>query len=178
MGKQPGPQEEKSVVLQLIHTARLQRTRAAALLAEIGLFPGQDQVLQCLLRHGSKSGGGAEEASAAPAPGMPMGDLALELHVRAPTVSKTIARLTAQGLVERKGADTDKRQVRVTLTQEGRVRAVSIDAITERLEGELTNGLDGKERKRFRKMLRKAARNLAALSGDAGGHEEAEDGED
>ena len=49
MGKQPGPQEEKSVVLQLIHTARLQRTRAAALLAEIGLFPGQDQVLQCLL---------------------------------------------------------------------------------------------------------------------------------
>jgi DNA-binding MarR family transcriptional regulator len=173
MGKQPGPQEEKSVVLQLIHTARLQRTRAAALLAEIGLFPGQDQVLQCLLRHGAKSEGGAEEAL-----GMPMGDLAIELHVRAPTVSKTIARLTAQGLVERKGVDTDKRQVRVTLTQEGRVRAVSIDAITERLEDELTSGLDGKERKRFRKMLRRAARNLAALSGDADGHDEAEDGED
>lgn len=169
---------EKSVILQLIHTARLQRTRAAGLLQEIGLFPGQDQVLQSLSRREAMNGDG--DAAAADHDGdlgMAMGDLATELRVRAPTVSKTVARLTAQGLVERKGAGNDKRQVYVRLTSEGRRRAGVIDAINSRLESELTDGLDAKDRKRFRKLLRKAAKNLAAATGDRP-LDEVEDAED
>ena len=159
--------DEKSVILQLIHTARLQRTRAAGLLQEIGLFPGQEQVLQSLSRkEAARNGGGDAGHPPETDAGMAMGDLATELRVRAPTVSKTVARLTAQGLVERKGAGNDKRQVYVRLTGEGRKRASAIDAITSRLETELTDGLDAKDRKRFRKLLRKAAKNLAAATGD------------
>jgi len=182
-GQETGTERaEKSVILQLIHTARLQRTRAAFLLQEIGLFPGQEQVLQSLWRRETAlkepvqeiETGGAANGSLY---GMAMGDLAAELRVRAPTVSKTVARLSAQGLVERRGAGTDKRQVYVTLTPEGRKRADAIDAITSRLENELTDGLDAKDRKRFRKLLRKAAKNLAAAAGDQA-LVDGEDGED
>lgn len=162
--------DEKSVVLQLIHTARLQRTRAAELLNDIGLFPGQDQVLQSLARRDSVADGDAG--------GIAMGDLAAELRVRAPTVSKTIARLSTQGLVERKGAGLDKRQVYVSLTEEGRRRAGQIDAITRQMEAELIDGLDSKDRKRFRKLLRKAAKNLASATGDQLGADAADDAED
>ena len=177
MVKNSGNTGEKSVILQLIHTARLQRTRAAGLLQEIGLFPGQEQVLQSLSRKEAEQNGSAANDLPRSDAGMAMGDLASELRVRAPTVSKTVARLTAQGLVERQGAGNDKRQVYVRLTGEGRKRASAIDAITTRLETELTEGLDAKDRKRFRKMLRKAAKNLAAATGDHA-IEEADDAEE
>lgn len=168
MIKQTEASDEKSVVLQLIHTARLQRTRAAELLNDIGLFPGQDQVLQSLARKDAAGEMG----------GIAMGDLAAELRVRAPTVSKTIARLSTQGLVERRGAGLDKRQVYVSLTEEGRQRAAQIDAITRQMEAELVDGLDGKDRKRFRKLLRKAAKNLASATGEPLGADASDDAED
>ena len=167
--KQSAGADDKSVMLHLIQTARLQRTRAAELLQQIGLFPGQDQVLQSLARHETQREQNPD------APGTAMGDLADELHVRAPTISKTVARLTTQGLVERKGAGLDKRQVYVTLTEEGRKRATAIDAISKQLEAELIDGLDAKDRKRFRKLLRKAAKNLAVA---AGSHERLDETDD
>ncbi len=186
MAKHAENTEEKSIILQLIHTARLQRTRAAELLNEIGLFPGQDQVLQSLFRQldtpneSAESDPASETATglAVRAEGIAMGDLAAELRVRAPTVSKTIARLTAQGLVERRAANDDKRQVYVALTETGRARARSIEAITAQLEAELTQGLDAKDRKRFRKLLRKAAKNLAHATGDPIHGEDHDEGED
>ena len=172
MTKQSDGMDEKSIALQLIHTARLQRTRAAELLNDIGLFPGQDQVLQSLAR--KESGGSSDDEI----DGIAMGDLAAELRVRAPTVSKTIARLSTQGLVERKGAGLDKRQVYVKLTEEGRRRASQIDAITRQMESELVDGLDSKDRKRFRKLLRKAAKNLANATGEHLGADVGDDTEE
>jgi len=75
----------KSLGFQLMLTARLHRTRMAMLLGETGLFAGQEQALQVLAAND----------------GATMGDLSRVLRVRPPTVSKTIARLSAQGLVER-----------------------------------------------------------------------------
>ncbi|MCG6122163.1 MAG: MarR family winged helix-turn-helix transcriptional regulator [Microvirga sp.] len=163
--KHPG---SKSVGWALVQATRLHRARMGEKLVALGLFAGQEQVLQALSAHGS----------------LTMGELATILRVRPPTASKTISRLTALGLVERAargagagaGKAEDARVVRVALTPEGRTRAEGIGELWNEVEDELLAGLDGKDRKRLRKLLRKAARNLAELSGaDARSFEPAED---
>jgi DNA-binding MarR family transcriptional regulator len=151
----------KTVGYELLHAARLHRARSAQLLTELGLFPGQEQVLTLLA---------AEN-------GCTMGDLAAELRVRPPTASKTVARLAAQGLVERRTVNGDGRVVRVELTDEGRRRAEAVDAIWGELEREASDGIDGKDRKRLRKLLRKLGRNVGAKLG-ASSQEEPEDDEE
>ncbi|GLK77051.1 hypothetical protein GCM10008171_23050 [Methylopila jiangsuensis] len=145
----------KTVGYALVHAARLHRARNAQLLNELGLFPGQEQVLTLLAAEGGRT----------------MGDLADLLRVRPPTASKTVARLAAQGLVERRVAPGDGRVVKVELTEEGRRRAEAVDGVWSALEDEAADGLDGKDRKRLRKLLRKLGKNL-------GGRLDAEDSPD
>lgn len=153
----------KSIGYRLTHTARLQKALSARHLAALGLFPGQEAVLKLLCE----------------ADGRTMGDLASALRVRPPTASKTIARLTTQGLVERRATDGDGRLVRVFLTDAGRERGSSIDGVWEQIETEMVAGLDGKERKRLRKLLRKVENNLAERLGtDRGLDDEAEPGDE
>lgn len=140
--KHPG---RKSIGFQLVLAARLHRTRMAILLEEIGLFPGQEQVLQVLAQHKS---------------GMTMGELSRTLHVRPPTTSKTIARLAAQDLVERDANSPDGRVVRVKLTAAGLEKLARIDAATGQIEGEINDLFDGKDIKRLRKSLRRIAKKL------------------
>lgn len=100
--------------------------------------------------------------------GCTMSELANTLRVRPPTASKTVGRLAAQGLVVRKASDSDARLVRVHLTDEGRSRAGAIDAIWESLEETIIGDLDGKDRKRLRKLLRRIERNLSVKLGAEG----------
>ncbi len=153
----------KSIGYRLNHTARLQRALSARLLADLGLFPGQESVLKMLVEQDGRT----------------MGELATALRVRPPTASKTIARLTTQGLVERRATDGDGRLVRVFLTSTGRERGLAVDGIWEALETEIVDGLDNKERKRLRKLLRKVEKNLAArLGADHGADDEPEGAEE
>ena len=139
----------KSVGWALLQAARLHRSRTGDKLSELGLFAGQEQVLQAL-------------ANAGP---LTMGDLAAILRVRPPTASKTVSRLSALKLVERHTEPGDARVVRVKLTKEGKRKAAAIDALWDEVEGELLAGFDNKDRKRLRKLLRKAAKNLAGITG-------------
>jgi DNA-binding MarR family transcriptional regulator len=139
----------KSVGWALVQASRLHRSRTGDKLSELGLFAGQEQVLQAL-------------ASSGP---MTMGDLAAILRVRPPTASKTVSRLSSLKLVERHTEPGDARVVRVKLTKEGKRKAAAIDALWAEVEGELLAGFDNKDRKRLRKLLRKAAKNLAGLTG-------------
>jgi DNA-binding MarR family transcriptional regulator len=153
----------KSVGWALVQTSRLHRSRTGDKLSELGLFAGQEQVLQAL-------------ASSGP---MTMGDLAAILRVRPPTASKTVSRLSTLKLVERHTEPGDARVVRVKLTKEGKRKAASIDAIWDEVEAELLAGFDNKDRKRLRKLLRKAAKNLAGVTGaDQSGFETDDDLED
>lgn len=153
----------KTVGYELLHAARLHRARSAQLLNELGLFPGQEQVLTLLAAENGRT----------------MGDLAAELRVRPPTASKTVARLAAQGLVERRAVNGDGRVVRVELTEEGRRRAEAVDAVWGELEREASEGIDGKDRKKLRKLLRKFGRNVGEkISGAAGPDEDELDDED
>ncbi|MGO4573507.1 MarR family winged helix-turn-helix transcriptional regulator [Microvirga sp. 2TAF3] len=144
--KHPGV---KSVGWSLVQAARLHRSRTGDKLSELGLFAGQEQVLQALANSGT----------------MTMGDLALILRVRPPTASKTISRLSSLKLVERHTEPGDARVVRVKLTKEGKKKAAAINALWDEVEDELLAGFDNKDRKRLRKLLRKAAKNLASITG-------------
>lgn len=153
----------KSVGWALVQASRLHRSRTGDKLSELGLFAGQEQVLQAL-------------ASSGP---MTMGDLAAILRVRPPTASKTVSRLSSLKLVERHTEPGDARVVRVKLTKEGKRKAAAIEAIWDEVEAELLAGFDNKDRKRLRKLLRKAAKNLAGITGaDQSGFEAEDDLED
>lgn len=130
--------------------ARRHRTRTALRLQEIGLFPGQEQVLRLLSLDDGRT----------------MSALADALSIRPPTASKMIARLAAQGLVERKPNAVDARIVSVHLTADGRARAATLDTIAAQIEAEVLKGLDGKDEKRLRKLLRKIAKNLTAVQSE------------
>lgn len=134
----------KSIGFQLMLAARLYRTRMALLLDEIGLFPGQEQTLQILATQN----------------GATMGELARVLRVRPPTISKTIARLTQQGLVERHSSEQDGRVVRVHLTAAGLARLDDVERAAEAIEAEILEFLEEKDAKRLRKTLRRVARGL------------------
>ncbi|MGL4323624.1 MAG: MarR family winged helix-turn-helix transcriptional regulator [Beijerinckiaceae bacterium] len=140
---------ERAMGTLLTIAARVHRARMAELLAGVGLYPGQEQVLQLLAENTAPT----------------MSELADALTVKAPTISKTIGRLTQQGLVERKAGETDARLVRVALTDAGRERVTQLGEISNRLEDEMTKGFDGKDKKRLRRLLRKASKNLAKASG-------------
>lgn len=144
--KHPGA---KSVGWALVQASRLHRSRMGDKLAGLGLFAGQEQVLQALA---------ASEI-------MTMGELAAILRVRPPTASKTVSRLTALGLVERYAEPDDARVVRVRLSAEGHTKAAAIEHVWDEVESELLRGFDPKDRKRLRKLLRRAARSLAEASG-------------
>jgi DNA-binding MarR family transcriptional regulator len=139
----------RTVGYQLIHAARLHRARTAKLLEGLGLFPGQEQVFEALASRDS----------------MTMSELAEILRVRPPTASKTIARLSSLGLVERRATDGDGRIVRVALSDAGREKAKAIDALALDIEAEATSHLDAKDKKRLRKLLKRVEKGLKQALG-------------
>ncbi|GJD67736.1 MarR family winged helix-turn-helix transcriptional regulator [Methylobacterium gnaphalii] len=152
LAKPMRPPAAKSVGWALVQAARLHRARVGDRLAALDLFAGQEQVVQALAVAGS----------------MTMGDLAATLRVRPPTASKTISRLAALGFVERRAEAGDGRIVRVRLTETGMAKAAAIEKIWDEVETELLDDFEGKEKRRLRKLLRKAAGNLADAAGVTG----------
>ncbi len=134
----------------LAQAARLHRFYLNEKLAEMGLFAGQEQVLQVLDRHGAVA----------------MSELATTLGVRVPTASKTVTRLAALGFVKRLSDAKDRRSVRVKLTRKGKAAAARIYALWEEVETDMTTELDLKDSKRLRELLLRAAANLATVLGD------------
>lgn len=148
-----GAAMHKGVGWALTVLARMHRVELGERLSGLGLFPGQEQVLQALHDHDT----------------MTMGALAELMQVRPPTASKAVARLTAQGMVERvDNAPGDGRLVRVRLTEDGHSRAVAVASLWREAENRLLAGFDHRELKKFRKFLRRAAVNF--IESDAQGH--------
>lgn len=145
----------KSITYRLMQTAKAHRGRSAVHLGRIGLHPGQETLLKAL----------AEED------GQTMSQLAAALAVQPPTVTKMVNRLSAQGIVERQASDTDGRLAKVFLTADGRGRIADVDRTWKRIEKDALDGIDDKDRKRLRRLLKQIERNL----GERGGHTAADD---
>jgi DNA-binding MarR family transcriptional regulator len=82
-------------------------------------------------------------------------------------VSKSLNRLAKLRLIERYSESGDLRTVWVKLTPKGRDLAASVDASWNKVEDDLMKDFDEKERRRLRKLLRRASKNLTeALGGN------------
>lgn len=146
-----GFDHRRTVTFRLAQAAHVYRVRSGSRLSRIGLHPGQENLLKSLEGKDGQS----------------MSDLAASLGVQPPTVTKMIARLAAQDYVERKASKGDGRQALVFLTDRGRNTIRAIDKVWKRIEKDALSGIDDKDRKRLRKLLRQVERNLgAAANGD------------
>ena len=146
-----GFDHRRTVTFRLAQAAHAYRVRSGSRLARIGLHSGQENLLKTLGESDGQS----------------MSDLAASLGVQPPTVTKMISRLAAQDYVERRASKGDGRQAMVFLTERGRRAIQSIDKVWKRIEKDAIAGIDDKDRKRLRKLLRQIERNLgAAANGD------------
>jgi DNA-binding MarR family transcriptional regulator len=107
------------------------------MLGEIGVHPGQENVLLVLLEDD----------------GQAMTKLAAALKVKPPTVTKMVARMAAQGLVRRIASQTDARSANVFLTDEGRARGTELKTRWKRLEDMTVRLIPEKDRRRLTKLL-------------------------
>jgi len=139
----------KSATYRLAQAAKAQRARSGSHLNRVGLHPGQEFVLKSL----------SEDD------GQTMSRLALALGVQPPTVTKMVTRLAANGRVVRQSSEADGRLSRVFLTEAGRELIAEIDSVWKRVEKEALAGIDEKDRKRLRKLLRQVEKNLLAANG-------------
>jgi DNA-binding MarR family transcriptional regulator len=140
---------EDSVGWALAQAARLHRFYLNEKLADMGLFAGQEQVLQVLDQQNA----------------ITMSELAAFLRVRVPTASKAVTRLAALGFVERQSDGGDRRAVRVRLTRKGKAAAARIQTLWDEVESALVADLDAEEQRQMRRLLLRAAMNLAGALG-------------
>jgi len=143
-GEKSDRDETVHVLMALAQTARSFRTLLSRHLLEAGLYAGQDAIILELETHDGKT----------------VSELAQTVGVRAPTVTKTINRLVAQGFVEKRPSSSDGRVTHVHLTETGRHAVASIRNAIAASEACALSGMSGKEIRSLAKLLAKLDANL------------------
>ncbi|MFB2550287.1 MarR family winged helix-turn-helix transcriptional regulator [Ensifer soli] len=136
-----GPQDIGSALVQ---AARSMRTVLSRNLVACGLYAGQDGVMTAL----------------AETDGLTAGVLAARLGVKAPTMTRTIGRMEAQGFLERRADEGDARLTKVYLTAAGRDRLAAIAVAAQASEAQAIRGLSDKQVRTLLKLLRVVDGNL------------------
>jgi DNA-binding MarR family transcriptional regulator len=129
----------------IVRLARRHRYLAGVLLAELGLYPGQEGVLHLLWERDGRH----------------QAELAAALGVEPPTVHRTLGSLEAAGFVVREPMPGDARAKVVRLTQRGRSLQPRVAAAWAELEARTTLGLSVRDRRILLRLLTCAADNLA-----------------
>ena len=140
--------EAVDLATALVQAARSMRTVMSRSLSESGLYAGQDGVMMSL----------------AETDGLTAGGLAARLGVKAPTMTRTIGRMEAQGFLERRADTDDARLTKVYLTALGRDRLETIASAGKALEETATRGLSDKQVRTLMKLLRVVDSNLHGLA--------------
>ena len=136
--------------LSLINqVARNARTALSRHLLDLGLYAGQDSVMLAL------------DANDGQTPGA----IAASLGVKAPTITKTIGRLAAQGFVRREGSRDDGRMMLVYLTDAGRDQIKSVRKAQRRTEKSVFAGLKEKEVAHLLELISRIDANISAELG-------------
>ncbi|MGO4437008.1 MarR family winged helix-turn-helix transcriptional regulator [Rhizobium sp. RAF56] len=138
----------------LTQAARSMRTELTRNLTASGLYAGQDGVILALAEHD----------------GLPAGSLAHKLGVKAPTMTRTIGRMEAQGFVERRADSEDARLTKVYLTETGRNTVTQIAASAAHCDERATRGFSDKD-------IRSLVRLLKAIDGNLHSEEPLEEDE-
>ncbi|MBB4439672.1 DNA-binding MarR family transcriptional regulator [Rhizobium esperanzae] len=130
----------------LTQAARSMRTVLSRNLLESGLYAGQDGVILLL----------------AESDGMTAGGLAQKLGVKAPTMTRTIGRMEAQGFLERKPDAEDARLTKVYLTDLGRGSVQGIELAASACDRLATQEFSEKEIRNLVRLLKAIDANLQA----------------
>ena len=120
--------------------ARSHRAKAASMLADIGLFPGQEILLMQLAEKDGK----------------PQKSLCESIGLDHSTVAKSVARLERDGLIERRKCPEDGRISQVHLTSRGREMTDAISRVWAELERQTIRDLSASEQQ----MLMAAAKKI------------------
>src|SRR5215212_8934656 len=138
---------DRTIGWALTQAARLHRTHLNTKLVDLGLFAGQEQVLEALDRHGA----------------LTMSELAALLRVRAPTASKMVTRLAVLGFVQRDPSRKDARTVRVRLTRKGRMAVTRLQGLWDEVERDLLSDLSSTEQRQLQELLLRVAMNFSTV---------------
>lgn len=145
------PREPGHLQSEITRASRSMRTFLTNSLSHSGIYAGQDGVILAL----------AEED------GLSAGAIAERLGVKPPTMTRTLARMEAQGFLERQADAADGRQMRAILTEEGRTHVHAIQLAAKATENLALSALSDKEVRQFLKVLRKINRNLGQVEPEA-----------
>lgn len=130
----------------LTQAARSMRTVTTRSLTASGLYAGQDGVILAL----------------SASDGLPAGSLAQKLGVKAPTMTRTIGRMEAQGFVERRPDAEDARLTKVYLTETGRNSVSQIESSAASCDELATRGFSEKDIRSLVRLLKTIESNLQA----------------
>jgi len=119
---------------------------SAAAFAQHGVHEGQQYVLRCLWRED----------------GLSPGEVARRLGLATPTVTRAATRMEATGLLRREPHPSDRRLVRLRLTDRGRELEKVIDEQTNQLTERALATLSAAERESLVRALHEIRRNLSA----------------
>jgi len=137
--------EEADAVNQAIRMLSLRhRARAAAMLAPLGLHPGQEVLLLELARTGP----------------MIQAELSEALGSEPPSVTLMTRKLEAAGHIRRRPATSDKRATIVELTDRGRALADEVKHLWIALAEETVTGLSAETAAELPEILRTVTRNV------------------
>lgn len=128
--------------------ARSHRARAASMLADIGLFPGQEILLMQLAEKDGK----------------PQKSLCESIGLDHSTVAKSVGRLERDGLIERRKCPEDGRISQVHLTAKGRDVTDAITKVWAELERQTIRDLSVQERD----MLMATAKKIVVSTAPVG----------
>ena len=119
---------------------------SAVAFAQHGAHEGQQYVLRCLWRED----------------GLSPGEVARRLGLATPTVTRAATRMEATGLLRREPHPSDRRLVRLRLTDRGRELEKVIDEQTNQLTERALATLSAAERESLVRALHEIRRNLSA----------------
>ena len=119
---------------------------SAVAFAQHGVHEGQQYVLRCLWRDD----------------GLSPGEIARRLGIATPTVTRAATRMEATGLLRREPHPSDRRLVRLRLTERGRELEKIIDEQTNQLTERALATLGAAERESLVRALHEIRRNLSA----------------
>lgn len=126
-------------------TKRVLASASATAFARHGVHDGQQYILMCLW---------AED-------GLAPGEVAKQLGLATPTVTRAAGRMEAAGLLRREPHPRDRRLVRLVLTERARELEEAIERERDVLTERALAGLGPEERRTLVDALRQIQRNLA-----------------
>lgn len=150
--KKTKKRDDAEALQMIAQVARNARTALSRHLLDLGLYAGQDGVMLALDAKDGQTPGG----------------IANSLGVKAPTVTKTIGRLAAQGFLRREGSPDDGRMMLVFLTEAGRDQIKSIRKSQRKTEKAAFAGLKKRQISELLELLSTVDANISeSLQADA-----------